>query len=118
MQSSKSYSSKHSNSEVLSTGDGKSNETIKASLLEGDKQNSNISPQEQVSPNEAEATNKTIETSGLFMNLPFKDMGKVSFHIRDKIAAIIASATYTTIGIIDHFTDNSDISKEFIKYVI
>lgn len=118
MQTSKSCSSEHSKSELLSPRDMKPNETVKSSLSEGDKQNSNISPQEQVSSNEAKATYKPTEISESYINVPFKDMGKFSFHIRDTIAAIIASATYTTLGFIDHFTDNSDIGKEFIKYVI
>lgn len=118
MQSSKSYTSEHSKSKLSSPSDKKSNETIKASLLEGDKQNSNISLQEQVSSNLAKPTNNPTETSESYTNLPFRDMGKVSFHIRDRISVIIANVTYTTLEFIDHFTDNSDIGKEFIKYVI
>lgn len=118
MQSSKSYPYEHSKSELSSPGDKKSNKIINASLLEGDKQNSNISLQEQVSSNLANPTNNPTEISESYTNLPFRDMGKVSFHIRDRISVIIASITYTTLEFIDHFTNDSDIGKEFIKYVI
>lgn len=117
MQSSKSHSSEHSKSEPLSLNDGKSNETIKSSLPQGHKESSNISLQEQVSSKSAKPTNNPTQTSESYTNLPFKDLGKASFHIRDRMAVVIASVTYTTLEFIDHFTDNSDVGKEFIKYV-
>ena len=113
MQSSKNYYSQDIKPALLSPSNRKSNETIKTLLPEGDKQSNKILPQEQVSSNKANLPNKSIEKS----DLPFINMGKVSFHIRDRISVIIAGVTYTTLEFIDQFTEGSDIGKEFIKYV-
>lgn len=52
-----------------------------------------------------------------FFHRPYRTFGHFSFHIRDTIAEFIAKATYNILIFIDKYTQNSDIAKEFIKYV-
>lgn len=52
-----------------------------------------------------------------FFHRPYRIFGHFSFHIRDTIAEFIAKATYNILIFIDKYTQNSDIAKEFIKYV-
>lgn len=117
MPSPKSKSSEVSKSEAVSHSNQNLSE-VRNSSTEDHPQYTKISLPDNVSPNLTKSNIIPTETSKTHISLPFRDFGRVSFHIRDRIAAIIANVTYTTVEFIDNFTDNSETGKEFIKYVI
>lgn len=109
--------SKHYKSDFASASNRRLNKALKFLSTEDRKHTSNISHHKHVSSNLAKPIVNTPEKSESVTNFPFQDIGRVSFHVRDRIAAIISSATYIILNFIDHFTENSEIGKEFVKYV-
>lgn len=117
MPSPKSYSSELSRSHAVSSSNQNLSDVKKSSSTEDHTQYTNISLQDQVNSTLPKSNGKPPEISKQNLCLPLRDFGRVSFHIRDRIAAIIANVTYTIVESIDNFTNNSEIGKEYIKYV-